>query len=49
MPSQSQWDIEELNKGARAEGFKSWSDLKNRVMDSVKKQTISGNFEENKI
>ncbi len=51
-PRPTQWDIEELNKGARDEGFKSWSDLKSRVMDDVKKRntyaSILHNLERNK-
>ena len=51
-PRPTRWNIEELNAGARDEGFKSWADLKSRVMDSIKKRNISArilhNVERNK-
>ena len=37
---ETQWDIKELNKGAREEGFKSWADLK--ASTNINKRTISG-------
>ena len=47
---ETQWDIKELNKGAREEGFKSWADLK--ASTDIDKRTISGrilkNIERNK-
>ena len=43
----TQWDIEELNKGARREGFKSWEDFKNSAIDKIKKRNISGRILKN--
>jgi hypothetical protein len=37
----TQWDIKELNKGARDEGFKSWKDFKYADIDAEEKRVLS--------
>ena len=43
----TQWSIEALNAGARDEGFKSWEDLKKRVIDQSKRKIISNRILKN--